>query len=998
MTEEKKPAADSEAAPPVDETETAVQPDEPTPFIVGIGASAGGLAAYEAFFKAIPAAYEPNIAFVLVQHLAPDHKSLLADIIEQYTNLPVYEIKDGTAVAPGCVYIIPPDHDLAILNGTLQLLDRVERRGINLPIDSFLRSLAMDQGDRAIGIILSGTGGDGSSGIRDIKARGGMVMAQLPDSAEYEGMPRSAIATNLVDYVLPPADMPAQLAAYVRRASGWAVGTGSIHALVQATDALQKIFVLLRNQSGHNFSQYKTNTIVRRIDRRMILQKISEIDAYILFLQKTPAEVEALFQDLLIGVTQFFRDPEAFGMLESVAIPHIFENKEPGSTIRVWVPGCATGEEAYSIAILLQEKMEALKQNYRVQLFATDIDRVAIEQARTGLYPAAIAADVSAERLARFFTQSPDESTYQIQNHIRDMLIFSEQNLIQDPPFSRLDLISCRNLLIYLDSSIQRKLISLFHYALAPDGLLFLGNSETIGKFVTLFQVLDRKWKLYLRQEDERDATGLGKGNFLPFVSAQDSVPAQRLPEGLSSVRNSYQMLAEDGLLQAYAPGSVLVNAVGEILYIHGRTGHFLEPAPGEPGMNILAMAREGLRRTLTVALHKAATQQEPVFFSGLKIKSNGDTIIANLVVRPLARQAYEEGKRPLFLITVEEVQSLSPDDALGTAVDVEEDLDLPAAGAARIAELEKELQAREEYLQSTREEMSTANEELKSTNEELQSVNEELQSTNEELETSKEELQSVNEELATVNAELQQKVADLSQANNDMSNLLSGTGVGTIFVDHQLHIMRFTPAAVELINLIQSDVGRPVGHIVSNLVGYDSLVTDIQHVLDTLVMKELEVQTKSGRWFLLGMRPYRTLENVIEGAVITFVDITRTKKAETIRHLATVVADANDAITVQDLAGQILAWNPAAARIYGWTEAEAMQMNVRDRIPAALQLEEVDVLTRLSQAEVLAPYETKRLTKDGRVLTVQLTATALTADDGDVYAIATTERIVNDN
>ena len=577
--------------------------------IVGIGASAGGLAAFEAFFSGMPAETDPGMAFVLVQHLAPDHKSILSDLVKRYTRMQVFEVEDGMAVRPNCAYIIPPNRDMAFLDGTLQLLEPAAPRGHRLPIDFFFRSLAQDQHERAICIVLSGTGSDGTQGVRAVKGEGGMVMAQNPESTEYDGMPRSAIATGLVDYVLPPAEMPAQLIAYVAHAFGKAPRPVSPPA-PKAEDAMKKIFILLRAQTGHDFSQYKQNTIDRRVERRMAVHQIERLDEYVRYLQQTPAEVEALFRDLLIGVTSFFRDPEAFAALKEQVIPRLFAGKDAGAAIRVWVPGCSTGEEAYSIAILLQEQMELLKQSFKVQVFATDIDRQAIEQARTGVYPASIAADISPERLARFFAQEPDGTAYRVHKSIRDMLVFSEQDVIKDPPFSKLDLISCRNLLIYMGGDLQKKLIPLFHYALNPGGMLFLGTSETVGEFVDLFATLDRKSKLYQRKEDGSGAHRPAMGKYLPPLTEgeTDSRPSAKAP-GESKLR--LRELTERALLQQYAPVGALINQRGDILYLHGRTGMYLEPAPGEAGMNILKMAREGLRRELTTALHKAVASRE---------------------------------------------------------------------------------------------------------------------------------------------------------------------------------------------------------------------------------------------------------------------------------------------------------------------------------------------------------------------------------------------------
>ncbi|MDZ7831430.1 MAG: chemotaxis protein CheB [Desulfobacterales bacterium] len=849
--------------------------------IVGIGASAGGLAAFEAFFSGMPADVDPGMAFVLVQHLAPDHKSILTDLIRRYTRMQVFEVEDGMEVQPNCAYIIPPGRDMSLMNGALQLLEPAEPRGRRLPIDFFFRSLADDQHERAIGVVLSGTGSDGSLGVRAIKGEGGMVMVQNPESAEHDGMPRSAISTGLVDYELPPAEMPAQLVVYVTHAFG--KPPRPVTPTPKAENALKKILVLLRTQTGHDFSQYKPSTIQRRIERRMAVHQIESMDGYVKFIQQAPQEVDALFRDMLIGVTSFFRDPEAFSALEEQIIPKLFAASHADAEIRIWVPGCSTGDEAYSLAILLAERQEALKQNFKVQIFATDIDSHAIATARAGIYPASIATDLTPERLARFFSPEPGDSSFRIQKSIRDMLVFSEQDVIKDPPFSRLDLISCRNLLIYMGGELQKKLIPLFHYALNPGGFLFLGTSETVGEFQNLFSTLDRKRKLYRRKDDLASAQRPGPDQFLPPMTAPDTKSPRTAEKTAHTGKLSLRELTEQTLLQEIVQAGALVNAQGDILYLHGRTGLYLEPAPGESGIyNILKMAREGLHRDLAITLRKAAGTGATVRCPGLRVKTNGDVTTVNLTVRPVAAAPAASPDPSLYLVILAQNQEPLVSDKLslpdGQENKPSSETDSENADT-RIAELKQELRAKEEYLQSTTEELETSNEELKSSNEEMQSINEELQSTNEELETSKEELQSVNEELSTVNSELEAKVAALSLANNDMNNLLAGTGIATVFVDHQLRILRFTPSATKIINLIQSDIGRPVSHIVSNLPGYSNLKEDTQEVLDTLVPKEAEVQTAEGFWYRMHIQPYRTLNNVIEGAVLTFVDITESRK-----------------------------------------------------------------------------------------------------------------------
>jgi two-component system CheB/CheR fusion protein len=857
------PGREQVAAP----TGATAKSEEETDFpIVGIGASAGGLAAFEAFFANMPAATESGMAFVLVQHLDPDHKSMLTDLVRRYTQMQVYEVADGMEIQPNCVYIIPPNKDMAVIHGRLHLMDPVASRGLRLPIDYFFRSLAQDRHERAICIVLSGTGTDGTLGLKEIKGQGGLAMVQAPETTEYDGMPRSAIAAGVVDYVLPPTEMPEQLVAYVNHAFGRRV-IEITPPPEKAADSVQKILFLLRGQTGHDFSCYKQNTVHRRIERRMAVNQIDQLENYVRYLQQNPLEVDNLFRDLLIGVTSFFRDPEAFETLRERSIIPLLTGRDPRLPLRIWVPGCSTGEEAYSIAILIQEAMDTLKQHVKVQIFATDIDIEAVEHARNGMYPDSIAADVSPERLVRFFRQ--ENSTYHIQKSIRDMVVFATQNVVEDPPFSRIDLISCRNLLIYMEPELQKKVTLLFQYALNPDGYLFLGSSETVGEFVDLFAVVDRKWKLFQRKgiasryQDMPDFLTRPRS----ALSATPIVPGKIEQEKQMSIRE----LAEKALLEEHTPACAIVNEKGQVLYIHGHTGRYLEPALGEASLDIVRMAREGLRLELATAMRKVSAQKTPVHYPGLQVKANGEVTAVDLLVQPVLEPTSMSG-----LIMVLFIDAPAPDESEAGRAGPDLDTDLDQ----RIAELERELRAKEEYLQTTIEELETSNEELRSTNEELQSSNEELQSTNEEMETSKEELQSVNEELTTVNVELQQKIDEFSRINNDMNNLLAGTDIGTVFVDEQMRILRFTPAATKTINLIQSDVGRPVSHIVSKL-DYANLVEDIRAVLDTLIPREAEAQADDGQWYLARILPYRTLENAIQGAVLTFVDITEQKQVQ---------------------------------------------------------------------------------------------------------------------
>ncbi|MEX2530863.1 MAG: chemotaxis protein CheB [Gemmatimonadota bacterium] len=981
--------------------------------IVGIGASAGGLAAFDAFFSGIPPGSKPGIALVLVQHLAPDHESHLAELVRNQTDLEVSEVTDGMQVKRNCVYVIPPAKALALREGRMRLLEPTEPRGHRLPIDFFFRSLAEECGERAICVVLAGTGSDGTLGVRAVKGRGGLVIAQDPDSVEHGGMPRSAIATGMVDHVLPANEMFDRLIGYAGHASLEPRSAPSPDT-PDEEETMGEIFNLLRGRTGHDFTQYKRNSVRRRIDRRMAVQQVELLEDYARYLTNAPEELDALFRDLLIGVTRFFRDSEAFLALEEKGIPQLLEGRSPGDAIRVWVPGCSTGEEAYSIAILLREQISATGLRAKLQVFATDIDARAIEVARAGTYPASIGDDVSAERLERFFSLNKDGNSYRIRKSIRDILVFSEQNLIADPPFSRIDLVSCRNVLIYMGAELQKKLIPLFHYALNPDGILFLGNSESVGDFGGLFQTLDRTANLFQRKEGHSGRGRRTPGPFTTGSSQGTRVPADgRSPQGQpTEARWSPAELMERELLKHHAPAAVLIDARGEVLYLHGRSGRFLELAPGDGRMNILEMAREGLRRELAVSLHQAVTRRDPVHRSGLRVQTNGGTVTLDLTIRTVPSTQDEASASTLLLVVLDDRGRGTDSEQGGPSEPDPETTGAEGAERApgskspnedpRLLRLETELQAKEEYLQAVHEEMQSSNEEMTSSNEELQSTNEELQSTNEELETSKEELQSVNEELATINAELETKVADLSRAENDMQNLLAGTGIGTVFVDHDLRIQRFTPSTTEILNLIESDVGRPLSDLTSRLPTYDRLTEDIEAVLENLAPSEVEVQTAAGAWYLLQIRPYRTLENVIEGAVVTFTDISEVKEAratlneaEALRRLAVVVEDAHDAITMQDLEGRIRAWNPAAERIYGWSQAEALGMGYMDLAPEGEKEETRAMLARIRRGNAPAPFQTRRRTKEDRILTVWITVTALVDEDGSVYAVATTERAI---
>lgn len=826
--------------------------------VVAIGASAGGIAALQKFFPDVPP--DSGLAYVVIQHLDAEHESVLASIIQRCTSIETQTAIEGSSIEPNRIYVVPPGVSVTVKDRSFHIVKMAASRARRTPIDDFFISLAEEQGENAAAVILSGTGSDGTIGLRAIKEHGGLTLAQ--ESAEYDGMMRSAVQTGLVDLVLPAEEMAASLVDYFRHANRMATDGERDRRKRDVSDQLSRIAALLRVRTGHDFSGYKDNTILRRIQRRMQVLQIDDPAAFYERLREEPQQVDLLFQDLLIGVTNLFRDPQAFQALERLVIPRLFENRRADETVRVWVPGCATGQEAYSVAMLLKERAPRGAASPKLQIFATDIDERALEVARAGRYPAAIASDLTPKRLKQFFSR--EDGTYRVSAELREMCLFSAHNLLRDPPFSRLDLISCRNLLIYMGSDLQEKLVPIFHYALRKDGYLFLGSSENVTRHARMFGTIDKASRIFQR----RGVTPQKLPEF-PLASAPRRTPAharQKAPGG------SAQESAERLLLDRYSPAWVVITAAGELVHSSGGTGKYLELAAGAPDHNIFAMARRGLRMDLRAGLHKSVSTGQASIQNDIAIGTNGGRQTISLVVQPLPP---EDGADPLYMLVFRDVGGIKPesDDEPAHATDDVE--------SANVSQLEKELRETRERLQITTEELESSNEELKSSNEELSSINEELQSSNEELETSKEELQSINEELQTVNAELNIRVDELSRANNDIANLLESTQIATIFLDRDLCIKSYTPAMRDLFRLVESDVGRPLAHVRARFPA-DGLQTDIEQVLQRLGTIERQIESsETDTRYIMRIMPYRTLDNVIAGVVVTFVDVTKIARAE---------------------------------------------------------------------------------------------------------------------
>ena len=854
--------------------------------VVGIGASAGGVEAFEQFFHACPV--KTGMAFVLVPHLDPSHDSLLTAILQRVTSMPVMQVLDRTQIKPNHVYIIPPNREMIIFNQVLQLSVPKQTRGQRMPINVFLCSLATDQMQNAIGVILSGTANDGTLGLCAIHAAGGIAMVQEPSTAKYDSMPQNVVTAGCATHVLSVDKMPEMLQQLVSHQKLKQKALITVPEIIVNENDIHQILVELRKVTGHDFSHYKKSTIIRRIERRMMKCSIDDFALYERYIKKHPVEIQVLFNEMLINVTSFFRDPEAFVELKKTILPKLLADKPDDYTFRVWVAGCASGEEAYSIAIVLLELTNEMglvdDHKFNIQIYATDLDDEAIDLARIGHYSSDIVKSVTHERLRNFFTKNA--TGYKVKKTLRDAVVFAVQNVIKDPPFTKLDLISCRNLMIYLDTELQNQLIPKFHYSLKPDGVLFLSSSESISNHSELFYVINRKWKLYQAKHVNKIGYDLIDNTHIqPSINKTNWIANNTITQKLKiSGVGKIGDLSTKVLLQAYAPTSAITDTAGNILFIYGDISEYLSPMSGPINNNVIEMARDDLKLELRSAILNANTKAVSTINREVLMRTNHGLVRVNLSVRLLSGQhviADNEVAQSLLLVSFEDATAFNESaqkpiakKGLSKSSALSEDMQ-------HIEELKRELAYSKENLQASVEEQQAVNEELKSTNEELQSTNEELQSTNEELETSKEELQSLNEETITVNSELSGRVEQLNCIQDDMTNLLDSIATGMIFLDNQLIIRRYTPEAVKIYRLRISDIDRPLSDITSNIQDEDvdlDLRTSMRSVLDTLIPDEREVSTIDGAWYLTRIQPYRTLDNVIAGVVLTFTNVTKYK------------------------------------------------------------------------------------------------------------------------
>jgi two-component system, chemotaxis family, CheB/CheR fusion protein len=895
----------SRAVKKADSARSATSPDPQHPSLyVAVGASAGGLEAIEAFFSGMVP--DSGLAFIVIQHLSPDYKSLMVEILSKKTAMKVHRAEDGMLVQPDNVYLIPPKKNLTIFHGKLFLNEQAHVKGIiNLPIDVFLRSLAEDQGEKAVAVILSGSGSDGMRGVRTVKEFGGMVMVQKEDTAKFDSMPRAAISTGLADFILSPDEMPGRLLSYAKHP--YVAKTERLEGAVSDEDALTRIFAILRDKFKVDFTYYKPSTVNRRIERRMSINRIDEIRDYVAYMQSYPGEAVTLFRELLIGVTRFFRDREVFDLLEEKWLEEIL-TRNGNREVRFWTAGCSTGEEAYTLAILVRETMLRAGISRDVKIFATDIDRDAILIAANGAYPESIAADVPPELLGKYFHRNKD--SFQIARNIREMVVFAQHNLIKDPPFTKIDLISCRNLLIYLQPILQRKVFEFFNFSLNLEGLLVLGTSETIGDMGDYFETLDQKSKIFRTKGRVRHPSD----DLLRVADARPLDLGWRMARRES--RGAEERILERFLeaLEDVLPLSVVVNEQMEVLHIIGETEGFFKLPSGKLSMDISKMAAKELAIPLSTGIQKVFRKNEPLRFSNIRLRHGDGHKAVDLQIKPLPRK---KGQDPLVAVFLNEVRKAEVDPAHSV-----QSYDLSLEAEQRISDLEQELQFTRENLQATVEELETANEELQATNEELLASNEELQSTNE-------ELQSTNEELYSVNSEYQSKIMELSELHNDVDNLLSASQIGQLLLDENMEIRRFSPKVTEIFKLLDTDVGRPLTHISHHLVNADPLQM-IMDVQKRNVLAEHEVQTSEGRWHLMRVVPYVVGPRVFSGVLASFVDITKIRQAEEALRASEekhrrLFETLSQGVIYHSADGKIISANPAAENILGLSQDQIL-------------------------------------------------------------------------
>jgi two-component system CheB/CheR fusion protein len=943
-------------------------------YYVGVGASAGGLEALESFFTPMPA--DSGMAFIVIQHLSPDYKSMMVELLSKRTAMPVRRAEEGMLVEANSVYLIPPKKNLSIFHGKLLLSESDHSRGLNLPIDVFLRSLADDQGDKAIGVILSGTGSDGVRGIRAIKETGGMVMVQSEESARFDGMPRAAISTGLADFILAPDEMPPRLLSFSRHP--YAAKTDRPQTLLSDEDGMTRIFALLRERTRVDFTFYKPSTVVRRIERRMTVNQIHDLRDYVKFMESYSGEVMSLYRELLIGVTSFFRDREVFDELETHYLPQLFERMETRE-VRFWVAGCSTGEEAYSLAMLSREILGNLGKRLDIKIFATDIDRDAILRASSGIYPESIAADLSPKYLTRYFHRREDH--YQIDRSIREMVVFAQHNLIKDPPFTNIELVSCRNLLIYLQPVLQRKAMELMNFSLNPQGILLLGSSETTGEMAELFEPLHQKFKLYASKGKRRPTSNGPEFSTVPEVRPWQN---RARPAGGQWLRSHEEERVLDRFLQSlagdYVPLAVVVNEQMEALHILGESEGYFRLPSGRLMNDITKIAVKDLAIPLATGLQKVFKTGQELKYTSIRIKWRDETRNIQIRIRPMPGK---KGQEPLAVVFVEEMTPQPKEPAVSSA----QVFDVSQEAEQRIHDLEQELQFSRENLQATIEELETSNEELQATNEELLASNEELQSTNE-------ELQSVNEELHTVNAEYQSKIIELTELNNDLDNLMGSTRIGTLFLDENLAVRRFTPEVRRVLKILDSDIGRPVNHLVHILTKVD-LFTLIDEVARSTTEQEREVRTEDGAWFLMRLLPYHVGAEAVSGVVLTFTDIGLLKTMQyALSERETRLASLYRAVTVGigRVAGRnFLEVNDHLCQILGYAREELVDQSTR---LLYLSQEEFELagkdLYEQIRTQGVGTVETRWRRKDGIILPVLINGSSLNPEIPDEGATLT--------